>query len=347
MMARMIHSWEAELERVSSAFSVISKPHRSLCQVEDFVTWLNHVCHTLVEVGACRMAVIGFAEQDEQKTIRTVANAGHVDGYFDEIALTWADVPRGRGPSGTTIRTGRAQICRNIHDDPAFRPWRKQAIERGYQSSVSLPLAVGGQTFGVLGLYSDVINAFCPRKVEAIRGLADNLALGLTVVLGARAERHQAIEAVRESHRALEAKNIAMREVLASIESQRGRMGRQINANLERLVLPLLRSLRQGLNHGQQRCVDQIERMLDDVTSPFIDSVCRAANNLTPMELRICDLIKQGLAVKEIAELEHLSPHTIAVHRRNIRRKLGIVNQQINLTSHLRTVSVDAPSSKG
>jgi DNA-binding CsgD family transcriptional regulator/GAF domain-containing protein len=347
MMARAVDSWEAELERVNSALRVVSTANRSLHQVEDFVTWLNNVCHTLVEVGTYRMAVVGFAEQDKQKTIRMVANAGHVAGYFDAIAITWADEPRGRGPSGTTIRTGRAQICRNIPDDPAFRPWRKEAIERGYQSSVSVPLALGGRTFGILGMYSDAINAFGPREVEVIRGLADDLAFGLTLVLGARAERHQAIEALRESHRALEAKNIAMREVLASIECEQGRMGRQITANLERLVLPLLRSLRQGLNRGQQRRVDQIEQTLDEVTSPFIDLVCRAVKTLTPMEMRICNFIKQGLAVKEIAELEHLSPQTIAAHRRNIRRKLGIVNQQINLTSHLRSVFVEPPGGKG
>ena len=59
--------------------------------------------------------------------------------------------------------------------------------------------------------------------------------------------------------------------------------------------------------------------------------------SLSATELRVCALVKRGLAVKEIAELEHLSPETVAAHRRSIRRKLGIAHTKINLTTYLQT----------
>jgi PAS domain S-box-containing protein len=155
-------------------------------------------------------------------------------------------------------------------------------------------------------------------------------------------ERHHAKEALENANRSLEAKNTALKEVLAIIEAEQRRVGRQVTENVQKIVLPLFRSLTQGLNRQQQRRLEQIEHALEEVIAPFIDRISQAFESLTPTELRICNFVNRGLAVKEIAELEHLSPQTIAAHRRNIRRKLGISNQKINLTSHLRTVFREA-----
>lgn len=140
------------------------------------------------------------------------------------------------------------------------------------------------------------------------------------------------------ANRALEAKNVALREVLASIEAERRKVGQQVYTNVERVILPVLRSLKLGLSRQQQRAIEQIEQGLEEIVSPFIDKVSRDVATLSPTELRICAFIRRGLAVKEIAEVEHLSPETIAAHRRSIRRKLGIANRKVNLTSYLQTV---------
>ena len=63
-----------------------------------------------------------------------------------------------------------------------------------------------------------------------------------------------------------------------------------------------------------------------------------ALDGLTPTQVRICQLIRRGLTAKEIARIEHLSPETVATHRRNIRRKLGITNRDVNLTTHLESL---------
>lgn len=140
------------------------------------------------------------------------------------------------------------------------------------------------------------------------------------------------------ANRALTAKNTALHEVLASIEAERKQVGKQVQTNVERVVLPQLRSLKNGLNRQQQRVIEQVEQELGEIVSPFIDKVSRNVASLTTTELRVCNFIKRGLAVKEIAEMEHLSPETIAAHRRSIRRKLGIANQKVNLTTYLQTV---------
>ena len=57
--------------------------------------------------GGYRMAWVGFAEDDENKTVLPVACAGYDQGYLDQAKITWADTERGRGPTGTAIRTGK------------------------------------------------------------------------------------------------------------------------------------------------------------------------------------------------------------------------------------------------
>jgi hypothetical protein len=68
------------------------------------------------------------------------SSAGFDKEYMDQLNITWTDKPRGRGPTGTVIRTGKPYVCRNMKIDPNFSPWREQASKRGYTASLVLPL---------------------------------------------------------------------------------------------------------------------------------------------------------------------------------------------------------------
>ena len=70
------------------------------------------------------------------------------------MRITWADSERGRGPTGTAIRTGQPSICRNMLTDPTFLPWREEALKRGYASSLVVPLKEGDKAFGAITIYS-------------------------------------------------------------------------------------------------------------------------------------------------------------------------------------------------
>src|SRR6266542_1631490 len=72
------------------------------------------------------------------------------EGYLAFVDAVWSDSERGRGPSGAAIRTGRAVIVTDVATDPAFDPWRSEAVKRGYTSLVALPLIAQGSTLGVL-----------------------------------------------------------------------------------------------------------------------------------------------------------------------------------------------------
>ena len=189
---------EDELRRVNRALRILSETNEALIHVADEATLLNEVCRITVEVGGYRMAWIGLAQKDEAKTVRPVAHAGFESGYIESVNVTWADNERGCGPSGTAIRTGQPCIARNILLDPVFAPWREEAIQRGYKSSIALPLITEGQTLGVLGIYSVNTDAFDVKEVEILKEMANDLAFGINA-LRTRVKRDQAEVALSES----------------------------------------------------------------------------------------------------------------------------------------------------
>lgn len=145
---------EKELKRINRTLRALSDCNQVLVHATDETSLLEKICRIIVDVGGYRLAWVGFVEKDEDKTVRPVAQAGYEDGYLDTVEITWADTERGRGPTGTAIRTENAYICRNAMTDPEFAPWRDEAIKRGYNSVMSTPLIADDRTLGAITIYS-------------------------------------------------------------------------------------------------------------------------------------------------------------------------------------------------
>jgi PAS domain S-box-containing protein len=191
---------ENNLRKSNRALRLISLCNQEMVRATDETALMEAVCRLAVESGGYRMAWAGFAEQDEARSVRPVAQAGHVDGYLDSANITWADAERGRGPTGSAIRTGRPVYTCNMLADPAFAPWREAAIRRGYASSIALPMMNEGRCFGALTIYAGKPDAFDTEEIELLSELANDLAFGIAA-LRQRAERKRAEEWVHESER--------------------------------------------------------------------------------------------------------------------------------------------------
>jgi GAF domain-containing protein len=149
-----------ELARVNRALRMLSDSNKALTRISDESVWLRDVCRNAVNSGGYSMAWVGFVEHDAQKTVRPVAQAGFEMAYLESAYITWGEGPRGQGPAGRAIHTGRPSIVRDVSTDESFGPWREAASARGYASSIALPLTSGQGTFGVLCLYASVVDAF-------------------------------------------------------------------------------------------------------------------------------------------------------------------------------------------
>ncbi len=183
---------EEALHRLNRELRAISDCNQVLMRAEDEQTLLNDICCIVCDEAGYRMVWVGYAEHDEAKLVRPVAWAGVEEGYLAAANITWADTERGRGPTGAAIRTGESACIQDFTTDPKAAPWREAALQRGYRSSIALPLKdENAHTFGALNIYSREPNAFTPDETRLMEELAGDLAFGLTV-LRARTELKRA-----------------------------------------------------------------------------------------------------------------------------------------------------------
>jgi DNA-binding CsgD family transcriptional regulator len=136
----------------------------------------------------------------------------------------------------------------------------------------------------------------------------------------------------------LENKNIALKEIISQIELERKALQDQLRMNIELTVFPLLSKLENSDLPAEawKTYLHVVRQNLEDATSCFSRKAIEDRVRLSPREFEICNLIKNGLANKKIAELMRISLLTVERHRHNIRKKLHIDNQRVSLATFLR-----------
>lgn len=200
-LQRKVQELEREIvrrEHVERALRTLSSCNQAMIRAVDEGGLLYAICRILVDVGGYRSAWVGLAEHDEAKTVRPVARSGDDTGYIDAARISWADTERGRGPTGTAIRTGVLQINQDFAHKARVGPWRDEALKHGFASSIALPLKDETGVFGALNIYSGEPDAFNPDEVALLTELADDLAYGVTA-LRTRAERRHYLDKIKRN----------------------------------------------------------------------------------------------------------------------------------------------------
>jgi PAS domain S-box-containing protein len=160
-------------------------------------------------------------------------------------------------------------------------------------------------------------------------------------------ERKKAEDSLRERERELEIKthnleeaNIALKVLLKRRDEDKTELEEKILLNIKELVVPYLEKLKKNrLDEKQEAYVNILESNLNDIISPFSHRLSSKFLNFTPTEIQVANLLRQDKTSKEIAELINSSPKTVAFHRENIRRKLGLKNKKTNLKSYLLSLT--------
>jgi PAS domain S-box-containing protein len=171
-----------ELARLNRTLKALSNSAQAMMRAKGEEQYLKEVCEIVVKDCGHTMVWIGFAEDDEQKSVRPAAWAGFEKGYIEKLRITWADTERGRGPTGTVIRTAKPYICTNMLTDPNFKPWRAEATKRGYASSAVFPLIDNDKTFGAINIYSTETDPFSDDEVSLLTELANDLSYGIATI---------------------------------------------------------------------------------------------------------------------------------------------------------------------
>jgi diguanylate cyclase (GGDEF)-like protein/PAS domain S-box-containing protein len=181
---------QSEMHKIDRQLRALHAVNGALIHAEREPELLRDVCRICVELGGYRMAWVGFASEDETRSVVPAASFGFEEGYLASGGFSWADEERGRGPTGVAIRAGTAQVNRDFLSDPRMAPWREDALQRGYRSSVALPLTDSARVIGALMIYAADPDAFDPLEVGLLQDVAGDLAFGISAL---RARARQAL----------------------------------------------------------------------------------------------------------------------------------------------------------
>ena len=145
---------------------------------------------------------------------------------------------------------------------------------------------------------------------------------------------------LEEKSNRLQEVNTALKVLLKHRDEDKRDFQEALLTNVENLVLPYLKRMKTGpLSSTQTALVEILESNIKEITSEFGKTLALQFRVLTPTEMRVAALVREGKTSKEIADILCTSEKTASFHRNNIRRKLGLQKAGINLRSHLLTLT--------
>jgi DNA-binding NarL/FixJ family response regulator len=151
-------------------------------------------------------------------------------------------------------------------------------------------------------------------------------------------KRQETEEELALRSRELEEANNAMKVLLKQSSEAKQEMESKILSNIRDLIMPYIDDLEKRLDDRQDLLyVKVVKANLEQITSTFSNRLA-VKLNLTPRELQIAELVRQGRTSKDIAKLLNLSRRTVETYRDNLRRKLSVKNKKQNLRSLLLSI---------
>ncbi len=204
--------------------------------------------------------------------------------------------------------------CEVLEIPIQFRGIPAGQIEVGY---VEVPPDFGGQVF-----------------LTQERALVELVAL----ILGRMVYRQWIEVESRTQQKAAQDADHTLHQMLHHVQEDRDDLVRAVHTNIHNDVIPLLSGLSQQVPPALRGTLEVIQARLRDLDSTFLMDLGHRHHQLTPAELRICQMIRQGLSSKEIAAALDISPVTVSRHRDHIRQKLQLTNHCVNLRGYLRNL---------
>ncbi|MFV8328001.1 PAS domain S-box protein [Flavobacterium sp. ZS1P14] len=189
---------EQKLIKANRLYLFISQINQMIVRTTDEQTLFKEACTIAVELGKFKMAWIGMVDEDTKKLIPRMI-AGEDSGYFSIIkTISTEDIPEGNGPAGIACREAKYVVCNDIQNDSMMLPWKEEALERGYFSSMAVPIKKLGKVIGVFSFFAGEKNFFDAEEIALLEEATGDVNFALEV-FEKEALRKKAEEAVFES----------------------------------------------------------------------------------------------------------------------------------------------------
>jgi two-component system sensor histidine kinase UhpB len=177
---------QEEVRRVNRALRTLGSVNEALVRAGSEVELMEEVCRVAVEEGGYRLAWVGFAEQDEARSIRAVAVHGGDPALLQGLELRPGHGAWPPGLAAEAIRSGRVVVADDLEAEGRSEAGRALDRSLDLRSAIALPFSGGAGRGGVLVLGAAEPDHFEPAVVQLLGQLVDDLAFGL-VALATRA----------------------------------------------------------------------------------------------------------------------------------------------------------------
>ncbi len=280
---------EAEILKLNRLYMFTAEINKMILKVTEEATLFSEACRISIDIGKFKMSWIGMIDEITQEIV-PVSYEGEEKGYLSMIkSISAKNTSTGRGPTGTAAREGKDIYCNDIENDPQMAPWRDAALERGYHSSMSLPIKKFGKIMGTYNIYAATKNFFNNEETALLQDATANVGFALENIEKAllRKKAEQNLVLSNEDLRNLSTHLQTIRE------EERMHIAREIHDELGQQLTGLKMDV-SWLNSKLLNKNQEIERIISEINeliSETVDSVRRISANLRPAILDDLGLI--------------------------------------------------------
>ena len=189
----------------------------------------------------------------------------------------------------------------------------------------------------------DADNPFLAEEHSLITAVAERVS-SVMMHIQSQESLREAHKALQREHQSLREMNMALRAVLSRLEEEKREIRASILSNIQNILMPIVFELELEVTGRQRSYVTLLRQNLQEIASPFLTQLARNNMALSPVEISISTMIRNGLSTKEIAQLRCITPATVRRHRENIRRKLSLRNRKVNLVTYLQSAGSEEPA---
>jgi len=173
---------ETELINLNRIYSFIGQMNQMIVRARSKDDIFVKSCEIAVNTGKFRMAWIGLLDAATKQVV-PFCHSGLEQGYLSAIKkITLDKGSTVKGPTALSILKGRYALCNNIETDPKMKPWRTDALSRGYRSSFALPIKSFGKPVGALSLYADSVNFFDTMEINLLNEVAADISYAIDAI---------------------------------------------------------------------------------------------------------------------------------------------------------------------
>jgi len=310
--------------------------------LKEVLTYLTKTVEN--SIAGLKCSVLLF---DSEKKSLVHGAAPSLPDFYNK-AIDGINIGPNVGSCGAAAFSSQTVIVDDVRVHPNWESFRDLAEKADIRACWSQPIISSTkETLGTFALYYREAKSPNKEEVELIQSFAHLAGVAIECKWAEEDlfKVHRELESLvdektielKERTRELEQKNMALKEILGQIEIEKRQIKEDVVSNVEQLLKPTLSKLKRKGNDLDARYLGLLEHNLEKLTSSFGAEVSNKRWRLTPREIEICNMIKNGLSSKEISQLLNVSFRTIEIHRTHIRKKLDIAHKDINLVTYLQS----------